>query len=199
MGLSKNSTGKKVASTFDNLSNADFTIAIAGNPNVGKSTIFNSLTGMHQHTGNWTGKTVENAAGIFSYNKQKFLLVDIPGTYSLMADSEEEKIARDYISSGNANLTLIIVDATCLERNLNLVYQIMNLTDNVMVCVNLLDEAKSKGISIDLNKLSDLLGVPVVGSIAKKKKTLLNLQKTMSFICNDKINFTPKKIDFNRK
>lgn len=198
MGLSKNSTGKNATSTLDNFSNPDFTIAIAGNPNVGKSTIFNSLTGMHQHTGNWTGKTVENAAGIFSYNNQKFLLVDIPGTYSLMADSEEEKIARDYISSGNANLTLIIVDATCLERNLNLVYQIMNLTDNVMVCVNLLDEAKSKGISVDLNKLSDFLGVPVVGSIARKKKTLLNLQKTMSSICNNTLTYTPNKIDYTR-
>lgn len=198
MGLSKNSTGKMISSTFDNFSNPDFTIAIAGNPNVGKSTIFNSLTGMHQHTGNWTGKTVENAAGIFSYNNQKFLLVDIPGTYSLMADSEEEKIARDYISSGNANLTLIIVDATCLERNLNLVYQIMNLTDNVMVCVNLLDEAKSKGISIDLNKLSNLLGVPVVGSIARKKKTLLNLQKTMYSICNGDLTYTPKKQEYTR-
>lgn len=198
MGLSKNSTGKNATSSLDNFSDPDFTIAIAGNPNVGKSTIFNSLTGMHQHTGNWTGKTVENAAGIFSYNNQKFLLVDIPGTYSLMADSEEEKIARDYISSGKANLTLIIVDATCLERNLNLVYQIMNLTDNVMVCVNLLDEAKSKGISVDLNRLSNFLGVPVVGSIARKKKTLLNLQKTMSSICNENLTYTPNKIDYTR-
>lgn len=198
MGLSKNSTGKKVSSNTYNFSNCDFTIAIAGNPNVGKSTIFNSLTGMHQHTGNWTGKTVENAAGICSYNNQNFLLVDIPGTYSLMADSEEEKIARDYISSGKADLTLIIVDATCLERNLNLVYQIMNLTNNVMVCVNLLDEAKSKGISIDLVKLSNLLGVPVVGTIARKKKTLLNLQKTMSLICNGDLTFVPNRITFNR-
>ena len=144
MGLSNSSTGKKVSNNSKDFSNFDFTVAIAGNPNVGKSTIFNALTGLNQHTGNWTGKTVENAAGICSYNNQKFLLVDIPGTYSLMADSEEEKIARDYVESGKANATLVIVDATLLERNLNLVFQIMNLTKNVIVCVNLLDEAKKK-------------------------------------------------------
>ena len=154
MGLSNSSTGKKVSSNLKDFSNYDFTVAIAGNPNVGKSTIFNGLTGLNQHTGNWTGKTVENAAGICIHNNQKFLLVDIPGTYSLMADSEEEKIARDYIDSNKANATVVIVDATLLERNLNLVFQIMNLTNNVIVCVNLLDEAKKKGISVDLNKLS---------------------------------------------
>ena len=195
MGLSKNSTGKKVISNIDNFNNADFTIAIAGNPNVGKSTIFNSLTGLHQHTGNWTGKTVENAAGLCSYKNKKFLLIDIPGTYSLMADSEEEKIARDYISSGKANVTLVIVDATCLERNLNLVFQIMNLTNNVVVCVNLLDEAKKKGISIDLNKLSNFLGVPVVGTIARKKKTLNNLLDTIYMVCENKLTFFPNRIE----
>lgn len=195
MGLSNSSTGKKVSNNLKDFSNFDFTVAIAGNPNVGKSTIFNALTGLNQHTGNWTGKTVENAAGICTYNNQKFLLVDIPGTYSLMADSEEEKIARDYIESGKANATLVIVDATLLERNLNLVFQIMNLTKNVIVCVNLLDEAKKKGISVNLDKLSQILGVPVVGTIARKKKTLKDLISTISNVCNSKLDFSPNTID----
>lgn len=195
MGLSKNSTGKKVISNIEDFNNVDYTIAIAGNPNVGKSTIFNSLTGMHQHTGNWTGKTVENAAGICNYKNKRYLLVDIPGTYSLIADSEEEKIARNYISSGKADVTLVIVDATCLERNLNLVFQIMNLTPKVIVCVNLLDEAKKKGISVDIGKLSNLLGIPVVGTIARKKKTLTNLENTLYNACEGNLIFSPNKIE----
>ena len=196
MGLSKTSTGKKVTSKKASFSDYEYVIAIAGNPNVGKSTIFNGLTGLHQHTGNWTGKTVDNAAGICKYHGTNYLLVDIPGTYSLMADSEEEKIARDYISSGKADVTLVILDATCLERNLNLVFQIMNLTDNIVVCVNLLDEANKKGIKVDLEKLSNLLGVPVVGTIARKKKTLENLMQTLSNVCMQKISFIPNSIDY---
>ena len=196
MGLSKTSTGKKISSKKTSFSDYEYTIAISGNPNVGKSTIFNGLTGLHQHTGNWTGKTVENAAGICKYKETNYLLVDIPGTYSLMADSEEEKIARDYISSGKADVTLVIVDATCLERNLNLVFQIMNLTDNIVVCVNLLDEAEKKGIKIDLEKLSSLLGVPVVGTIARKKKTLENLMQTLSNVCMQTVSFIPECIDY---
>ena len=143
----------------------------------GKSTIFNALTGMKQHTGNWPGKTVENASGICEYNNKKFLLVDIPGTYSIMSNSEEEEIARDYICFGNPDATVVIVDSTCLERNLNLVYQIMEITPNIIVCVNLLDEAKKKRIHIDLEGLEKKLGVPVVGTIARKKKTLNNLMQ----------------------
>ena len=144
---------------------------------VGKSTIFNSLTGMHQHTGNWTGKTVANATGKAIINDKEFTFVDIPGTYSIMSNSEEEEIARDYICFGNPDATVIVVDSTCLERNLNLVYQIMEITDNIIVCVNLLDEAKKKKIKIDLKKLEDLLGVPVVGTVARDKQTLENLKK----------------------
>ena len=147
MGLSRTSTGSNLlADEFQELKNkCDYTVALAGNPNVGKSTIFNALTGMHQHTGNWPGKTVSNAAGEFSYMNNNFLFIDIPGTYSIMSNSEEEQIARDYICFGNPSATVIVLDATCLERNLNLVYQIMEITDNIIVCVNLLDEAKKKG------------------------------------------------------
>ena len=196
MGLTNSSTGSKLNDQTGFTEGCDYKITLAGNPNTGKSTIFNSLTGMHQHTGNWTGKTVENAAGICTYKSKKYLFVDIPGTYSLMADSEEEKIAKDYISSGIADVTVVIVDSTRLERNLNLVYQIMNLTDNVIVCVNLLDEAQKKGISINLKKLSEELGVPVVGTIARKKSTLFNLLKTINMVCTGKIICIPNKINF---
>lgn len=140
----------------------DYKICFAGNPNVGKTSIFNNLTGMHQHTGNWPGKTVANAYGIYKYNDKNFLLVDLPGTYSLMSNSTEEEIARDYICSGDSDLCVVVTDATSLERNLNLVFQVLEMTPNVVVCVNLLDEAKKKGINVDLEKLSKYLGVPVV-------------------------------------
>lgn len=196
MGLTANSTGKKILSNdIETLKGkCDYTIAIAGNPNVGKSTIFNSLTGMKQHTGNWPGKTVENASGICEYSNKKFLLVDIPGTYSILSNSEEEEIARDYICFGNPDATVIILDATVLERNLNLVYQIMEITPNIIVCVNLLDEAKKKGIEIDLQELENKLGVPVVGTIASKKKTLKNLLEKIYQVATKKIIVKPKPI-----
>ena len=196
MGLTKSSMGNTLLNSnikFNKNQNG-FTIALAGNPNVGKSTIFNSLTGLHQHTGNWPGKTVSNATGHCSYKNTDFLLVDIPGTYSILSDSQEEEIARDYICFGNPDATVVVVDSTCLERNLNLVFQIMEITDNVIVCVNLLDEAKKKHIKIDLNLLSELLGVPVVGTIARKKKSLNNLLDTIYKVCNKDIIPKPKKV-----
>lgn len=171
-------------------------LPLRGNPNVGKSTIFNGLTGMHQHTGNWPGKTVANAAGICKYQNEDYLLVDIPGTYSIMSNSEEEEIARNYICFGNPDATVVIIDATCLERNLNLVYQIMEITPNVIVCVNLLDEAKKKGIHIDLVELERILGVPVVGTIARKKKTLENLMEKVHDVCRNKQERKPNMIRY---
>ncbi|MBU3196289.1 ferrous iron transport protein B [Clostridium algidicarnis] len=153
----------------------DKIIALGGNPNVGKSTVFNSLTGLNQHTGNWPGKTVTNAHGNYFYKNNNFILVDIPGTYSLMANSIEEEVARDFICFGNPDTTVIVVDATCLERNLNLVLQTLEITSKVVVCVNLMDEAKRKGISINIDKLSKKLGVPVVGTSALHGDGLNNL------------------------
>ena len=176
-----------------------YTVALAGNPNVGKSTIFNSLTGMHQHTGNWTGKTVANATGKSIIKDKEFTFVDIPGTYSIMSNSEEEEIARDYICFGKPDVTVIVVDSTCLERNLNLVFQIMEITDNIIVCVNLLDEAKKKKIKINLKKLEQLLGVPVVGTTARDKRTLEKLKDIIYKVCTGEIIPRPNEVEYSSK
>ncbi len=178
MGLTKSSVGKgaiDTALTIRRSSPNDRVVALAGNPNVGKSTVFNALTGMNQHTGNWPGKTVSNATGYCKSKQNGYVLVDIPGTYSLLAHSAEEEVARDFICFESPDAVAVVCDATCLERNLNLVLQIMECGVRVVVCVNLMDEARRKGIKVDLKLLSERLGVPVVGTVARKKKTLRDL------------------------
>ena len=157
-------------------------VALAGNPNVGKSTVFNSLTGMKQHTGNWPGKTVASAQGNCRSEKHDYILVDIPGTYSLMAHSPEEEIARDFLCFSAHDAVIVVCDATCLERNLNLVLQTLELTDRVIVCLNLMDEAKRKGIHIDANRLATRLGVPVVPTVAHNKADLQKLLSTLDTV-----------------
>ncbi len=175
MGLTHTSTGLGAVDgglSICRQDPTDLVVALAGNPNVGKSTLFNALTGMNQHTGNWPGKTVSNAQGRCERDGRRYVLVDLPGTYSLMAHSAEEEVARNFLCFGGADAVAVVCDATCLERNLNLVLQTLELTGKVVVCVNLMDEAKRKGITIDLNLLSQRLGVPVVGTVAREKKSL---------------------------
>ncbi|MEW8995334.1 ferrous iron transport protein B [Clostridium sp.] len=201
MGLTNQSTGASALEKELNIERAspsDKIIALAGNPNVGKSTIFNSLTGLNQHTGNWPGKTVSNAQGKYTHKDKSFILVDIPGTYSLMANSVEEEVARDFICFGNPDATIVILDATCLERNLNLALQTIEITENVVVCVNLMDEAKRKGINVDLIKLSLLLGVPTVGTSATTGDGLIELMDVVYKLTNNEIPINPIKIKYDK-
>jgi len=157
----------------------DFVVALAGNPNTGKSTVFNALTGLRQHTGNWPGKTVTRAEGGFVYANKRFKLVDLPGTYSLLSTSTDEEVARDFILFGQPDVTVIVVDATRLERNLNLVLQVLEITDRAVVCLNLMDEAKRHNIAVDPRRLAKDLGVPVVAAAARQEEGIPELLKNV--------------------
>ena len=152
-----------------------YTIALAGNPNTGKSTVFNALTGLRQHTGNWPGKTVTRAEGSFSYHDQRYRIIDLPGTYSLLSTSEDEEVARDFILFGKPDVTVIVVDASRLERNLSLALQILEITDKAVLCLNLMDEARRHHITIDTRTLSRDLGIPVVATSARTKEGIPDL------------------------
>ena len=153
-----------------NMNKFDFLVALAGNPNTGKSTVFNNLTGLKQHTGNWPGKTVTRAEGGYIYSDKRFKLIDLPGTYSLLSTSDDEEVARDFVLFGQPDVTVIVVDATRLERNLNLLLQISEITDRAVLCLNLMDEARRYDYEVDARSLSKDLGIPVIPTEARQKK-----------------------------
>lgn len=172
----------------------DHVIAIAGNPNTGKSTVFNALTGLRQHTGNWPGKTVARAEGAFSYDDKKYKLVDLPGTYSLLSTSQDEEVARNFILFGKPDVTIIVVDACRIERNLNLVLQILEITDKAVLCLNLIDEAERNSIKIDTRTLARELGIPVVATSARYQKGIPELIQTVGEIASGKLTCKPRRI-----
>ena len=173
----------------------DRVVALAGNPNTGKSTLFNALTGLKQHTGNWPGKTVTRAEGGFEFNKSRYKLVDLPGTYSLLSASQDEEVARDFILFGQPNCTIVVTDATALERNLNLVMQVMEITEHVVVAVNLMDEARRKGLEVDARSLARDLGVPAIPITARSGEGVATLLSTMSDVIEGNIKVKPRRVE----
>jgi len=175
----------------------DFVVALAGNPNTGKSTVFNALTGLRQHTGNWPGKTVARAEGGIEYANHKFKIVDLPGTYSLLATSLDEEVARDFILFGQPDVTIVVVDATRLERNLNLVLQVMEITNRVVVALNLIDEAHRHGIQVDERRLARDLGVPVVPMVARQSEGVPEILQAISEVANGEVVGKPYRVKYD--
>jgi Fe2+ transport system protein B len=176
-----------------NMEGWDYVVALAGNPNTGKSTVFNALTGLRQHTGNWPGKTVARAEGGFEYAAHRFKLVDLPGTYSLLSTSLDEEIARDFLLFGRPDVTVAVVDATRLERNLNLVLQILEITDRAVVCLNLIDEARRHRLQLDARVLARDLGVPVAPTAARSGEGLPELLRAVSEVATGSAVCRPRR------
>jgi len=172
----------------------DRVVALAGNPNTGKSTVFNALTGLKQHTGNWPGKTVTRAEGGYEYNHVRYKLVDLPGTYSLLSASQDEEVARNFILFGQPDCTIVVTDATALERNLNLVLQVTEITGRVVVAVNLMDEARRKGLEVDTRSLARDLGVPAIPIVARTGEGLQMLLGTVADVIEGAIATQPLRV-----
>jgi small GTP-binding protein len=176
------------------LENFDRVVALAGNPNTGKSTVFNALTGLRQHTGNWPGKTVTRAEGGYEFNSVRYKIVDLPGTYSLLSASQDEEVARNFILFGQPDCTIVVTDATALERNLNLVLQVLEITEKVVVAVNLMDEARRKGLEVDARSLARDLGVPAIPISARTGEGMQTLLSTVSDVIEGEIRTQPLRV-----
>lgn len=175
----------------------DHVLALAGNPNTGKSTMFNALTGLQQHTGNWPGKTIARAEGGYSFEGKRYKVVDLPGTYSLLSASPDEEVARDFILFGRPDVTIVVVDATRLERNLNLALQVLQITNRAIVCLNLMDEARAHGLRIDDRGLARDLGVPVVACAARQKEGIPFLIREIARMASGQTVCEPRRLDYD--
>lgn len=178
---------------------ATYTVALAGNPNTGKSTLFNLLTGLRQHTGNWAGKTVDLAQGEFTHNGHDFLMIDLPGTYSLFSNSKDEEVTRDYIVFEEPDVTIVVLDATSLERNMNLALQVLEMTGRVVVCINLIDEAERLDIHVDTGLLSRRLGVPVAAISARSRRGIPQLLDMVDGVAEGRIVPEPVRVKYQEE